>query len=84
MTATTKLPSVAQMANRANSGHRRALQAVRDKTTTVGPTAQAGEIRGMATVMQTLRRWECIADGQLTERGQLLLTRLEQRHKPWT
>jgi hypothetical protein len=75
------LPSIKQMLNRANSGHRRALNAIAHSKPLLGPTAYAGEIRGMQSVLSTLRRWDCVSNDGLTERGEELRTLLNERHE---
>lgn len=58
--ATPRLPSIAQMANRSNSGHLRALRAfARSGHAEARPNITMGEWRGLRTVMDTLSRWEC-------------------------
>ncbi|HET6916264.1 MAG TPA: hypothetical protein VFH56_09275 [Acidimicrobiales bacterium] len=79
----TKLPSIKQMANRANSGHYAALLATRDKRRAVGPNAYMSEIRGMMTCLSTLRAWGCIDGDELTDRGRELLRVLDETRKPW-
>lgn len=75
---TTRLPTVPQMRARILSGHRHALRSARDGVPAVRTGALPSEIRGMRTVLSTLRRWECItADYNLTERGAALLAALE-------
>jgi hypothetical protein len=69
------LPSVAQMANRANNGHRRALRAYHDDTMIA--TEGTGDIRGMVVILATLRRWQCISGDEITARGQELLDVLD-------
>lgn len=82
-----RLPSVAQMAARCNSGHRLALERIADKTQVARPNATDGEIRGWRTVLATLRRWQCVAIGDvgegvvLLDRGAALLAALSARAK---
>lgn len=73
------VPSVKQMINRANSGHLKALRAYRDGTLAVGPTEPDSAVRGMMTVLRTLRGWGCVEGDVLTDRGCALLAALEQR-----
>ena len=77
----TKTPSIKQMTYRANSGHIAALNAIAEGKPVVRPDAYMGEIRGMRTVLETLRAWECVADGKLTERGEELRRLLNERHR---
>lgn len=81
-TTQPKPPSIKQMANRSLDGHRKALRHIAEGKPVVGPTAQMGELRGMRTVLSTLCRWGCVADDYtLTERGEALLTALNEK---WT
>jgi hypothetical protein len=65
-------PSIRQMVQRSNSGHRSALDAVAEGRPALRPGAYASEYRGMRIVFSTLRRWGCIDGDQLTERGRQL------------
>ena len=77
-----KLPTVRQMACRALSGHRAALHNLANGLPVVRPNAFASEIRGMQTVMSTLRGWGCIdGAGELTATGRELLAVLESRRR---
>lgn len=67
------LPSVKQMKVRAMSGHKNALEAIRDGKPVAWAGSSLGEIRGYRTVLSTLRRWECITEDGITERGEQLL-----------
>lgn len=77
-------PSVKQMAQRANDGHRKALRKL--STPDGGLLVHASEpdssVRGMMTVMRTLSRWGCVEgrDRIVTERGSALLTELDARY----
>ena len=87
-TSEGRLPSIKQMAQRCNSGHRNALARIADKSQIVRPNATDGEIRGWRTVLSTLRRWQCIAVGDVGE-GLVLLDRgrdllAELRHEEVT
>ncbi len=73
------MPSVAQMAHRCLDGHEHALRAIADGRPVIREGAFASEIRGMRTVLSTLRRWECIDDAGLTERGRELLAAFDER-----
>lgn len=74
---TTTLPTVPQMRSRSLDGHRKALRAIAEDRDILGPTARPSEIRGMRTVLATLRRWDCITDDGLTDRGRELLAALD-------
>jgi hypothetical protein len=78
------VPSLAQMVNRANNGHRRALHRLSRGVPVCGPTPSPGELEGMRTVLLTLVRWGCLQspDGgmfTLTPRGEALLSVLRER-----
>lgn len=78
MSTTNALPSIRQMAVRSNSGHAKALRCLADGTPLVREGAFASEIRGMRTILGTLRRWECVdTEGWLTQRGRDLLAHLD-------
>ena len=77
-------PTVPQMVNRSLSGHHRALKATAEGRPVLGPTAPPSEVRGMRTVLATLRRWDCVrtpegAPAHLTDRGEALLAALDER-----
>jgi len=76
-------PGIAQMVNRSNSGHLKALRSVRDSSVMVGASEPASAVRGAMTVLSTLRRWECIEGDALTDRGRDLLAALEEREAAW-
>lgn len=87
---TYRLPSVAQMVNRANDGHHKALRRIADETELLWAGAGMGEVRGMRIVLSTLEgSWEAITtDGEprtpecryvLTDRGVDLLLALDRR-----
>jgi hypothetical protein len=62
------------MRARALDGHYKALRALSEGRPILRPGAYASEIRGMRTVLATLRRWNAIdAEGNLTDRGRQLL-----------
>jgi len=84
-----ELPSIRQMANRAHSDHLLALSRLAESRQIYDDCSPSlADLRGMTTVLQTLRRWGCIelADGgtrsTLTDRGHALLTQLRQRNQP--
>lgn len=65
-----KLPSIAQMVQRSNDGHRKALARIFRGESLVGPTEPLSAVRGMRTILSTLRRWGCIdANSDVTSRG---------------
>lgn len=68
-----RLPSIRQMAQRANEGHLKALLRLIGGRPVVASTEPPSAIRGMRTVMATLARWECteVVNGHTyaTERG---------------
>lgn len=70
-------PSIKQMVNRANSGHRQMLRHYAGGTKADPQTM--GELRGLKTVMATLRAWGCVDSGQITDRGRELLVALDER-----
>ena len=86
--STTKLPSTAAMAARANDGHHKALLRIEAGEPLLPPNYTAGMWRGMRTVRETLVRWEAIEvrrtsaseyEHLLTDRGRDLLAELNAR-----
>lgn len=80
MDTTPRLPSVPQMVNRSLHGHHKALRCLADGNRFHGPGAGMGAQRGLRTIVATLRRWECMTEGeQITDRGRELLAALDMR-----
>jgi hypothetical protein len=52
------------MRARALDGHYRALRAVDEDRPLLRPDAHLSEVRGMRTILATLRRWEAIEGGR--------------------
>lgn len=73
----SRQPSVEQMAHRAYEGHYNALMALRDGATLAGQADGGWNER----VIETLRRWECIAGGQITQRGLEVIAAYEKKHR---
>jgi hypothetical protein len=82
--ASDKLPSVGQMAARANTAHRVALTSLAAGRRVYDDCSPSlSDLRGMATALRTLARWGCIEPAEpvsrVTERGFELLQRLQSR-----
>ena len=74
-----KLPSIAQMRCRSESGHLKILRAKAAGTQYVNATTSLSELRGFRTARLTLIRWGCLTteDGEeITDRGRALLAAL--------
>jgi hypothetical protein len=83
-------PTIKQMVHRARSagdGHRTALRHIAEGTPVLREGAFVSEIRGMQTVIGTLRRWGCVTtervgagqyNTEITERGRELLAALNE------
>jgi len=67
------------MLNRANEAHRGILTAYETGVPYLRDNAYASEYRGARTALDTLLRWGCVENSQLTERGRELLTALNCR-----
>jgi hypothetical protein len=66
--------TIPQMRARALDGHYMALRALSEGRPVLRSGAYASEIRGMRTILATLRRWDAIdGEGNLTETGEELL-----------
>lgn len=77
----SRLPTMGQMVNRSNDGHRKALRCIAEGRSLLGPAEPTSSLRGMRTILGTLYRWDCVADDKLTERGRDLLALLEAKWK---
>lgn len=73
-----KLPTIAQMKNRAHQGHMRVLErlAAGESAFDSYPIPEAAvpsTLKGRRIVLDTLSRWECIDVNGITQRGRDLL-----------